>query len=91
MPSLRTWRAVNSPEILVDIPSDKLLRPTWVEISLSKLRRNYERVHRLAGRRKVMAVIKADAYGHGAVAVANCLAQCGADWFGVATVEEALE
>jgi alanine racemase len=38
-----------------------------------------------------MAVIKADAYGHGAVAVANCLAQCGADWFGVASVEEALE
>jgi alanine racemase len=38
-----------------------------------------------------MAVIKADAYGHGAVAVANCLAGCGADWFGVASVEEALE
>jgi alanine racemase len=75
----------------MDIPSDKLLRPTWVEISLSKLRRNFERVQRLAGRRKVMAVIKADAYGHGAVAVANCLAQCGADWLGVATVEEALE
>jgi alanine racemase len=75
----------------MDIPSDKLLRPTWVEISLSKLRRNFERVQRLAGRRKVMGVIKADAYGHGAVAVANCLAQCGADWFGVATVEEALE
>jgi alanine racemase len=80
-----------NPEIPVDTPSDKLLRPTWVEISLSKLRRNFERVQRLAGRRKVMAVIKADAYGHGAVAVANCLAQCGADWFGVATVEEALE
>ncbi len=70
---------------------DKLLRPTWVEISLSKLRRNYERVRRLAVRRKIMAVIKADAYGHGAVAVANCLAGCGADWFGVASVEEALE
>ena len=72
-------------------PTNKLLRPTWVEISLSKLRRNYERVRQLAGRRKVMAVIKADAYGHGAVAVANCLAQCGADWFGVASVEEAVE
>jgi len=80
-----------NPEIPVDIPSDKLQRPTWVEISLSRLRRNFERVQRLAGRRKVMAVIKADAYGHGAVAVANCLAQCGADWFGLATVEEALE
>jgi alanine racemase len=75
----------------VNVPTDKLLRPTWVEVSLSKLRRNYERVQRLAGSRKVMAVIKADAYGHGAVAVANCLAGCGADWFGVASVEEALE
>ena len=73
----------------MNVPIDKLLRPTWVEISLSKLRRNYERVQRLTGRRKMMAVIKADAYGHGAVAVANCLAGCGADWFGVASVEEA--
>jgi alanine racemase len=75
----------------VNVPTDKLLRPTWVEISLSILRRNCARVQRLAGPRKLMAVIKADAYGHGAVAVANCLAQCGVDWFGVASVEEALE
>lgn len=72
-------------------PTDKLLRPTWVEISLSRLRRNYQRIRHLAGARKVMAVIKADAYGHGAVAVARCLSGCGVDWFGVATVEEALE
>lgn len=71
--------------------ADKLLRPTWVEISLSKLRRNYQRVRKLAGARKVMAVVKADAYGHGAVRIAQCLAECGVDWFGVATVEEALE
>lgn len=38
-----------------------------------------------------MAVVKADAYGHGARAVAECLAACGIDGFGVATVEEALE
>lgn len=72
-------------------PTDKLLRPTWVEISLSRLRRNYQRLRDLAGARRVMAVIKADAYGHGAVPVAQCLAACGVDWFGVATVEEALE
>ena len=71
--------------------TDKLLRPTWVEISLSRLRRNTERVRALAGSRRVMAVIKADAYGHGAVPVAKCLAESGVDWFGVATVEEALE
>lgn len=72
-------------------PADKLLRPTWVEISMGKLRRNFARIRELAGRRKVMAVIKADAYGHGAVAVAKCLAECGVDWFGTATVEEAME
>lgn len=72
-------------------PADKLLRPTWVEISLSKLRRNCERIRALAGTRRLMAVIKADAYGHGAIPVAKCLADCGVDWFGVATVEEAME
>ena len=71
--------------------TNKLLRPTWAEISFSKLRRNLERVRRLAGARKVMAVVKADAYGHGAVRVAKVLAEAGVDWFGVATAEEALE
>jgi len=72
-------------------PAAKLLRPTWAEISLPALRRNFQRVRKLAGKRQVMAVAKADAYGHGAVAVATCLAGCGVDWFGVATVEEAVE
>ena len=45
----------------------------------------------MAGPRRVMAVVKADAYGHGAVTIAKTLAEAGADWFGVATVEEALE
>lgn len=71
--------------------SDKLLRPTWAEISLPAMRRNLARVRSLAGSRKVMAVVKADAYGHGAIPVAKLLEQCGADWFGVATVEEAIE
>jgi len=76
------------------VNTDKLLRPTWVEISLARLRRNFQRVRKLARRptpRRVMAVVKADAYGHGAVAIAKCLAACGVDWFGVATAEEALE
>jgi alanine racemase len=71
--------------------TDKLLRPTWVEISLSKLQSNTKHVRALAGSRRVMAVIKADAYGHGAIPVAKCLAESSVDWFGVATVEEALE
>src|SRR5712692_1106379 len=79
---------------LVKTSADKLLRPTWVEISLLKLRRNFERVRKLATQgspRKVMAVVKADAYGHGALPVARTLAECAVDWFGAATVEEALE
>ena len=67
------------------------MRPTWAEISLPKLRRNFEYVRRVAGPRRIMAVVKADAYGHGAVTIARTLAEAGADWFGVATVEEALE
>jgi alanine racemase len=71
--------------------TQNLLRPTWAEISLARLRRNFEYVRRVAGPRRLMAVAKADAYGHGAVTVAKTLAEAGADWFGVATVEEALE
>ena len=71
--------------------TQNLLRPTWAEISLPRLRRNFEYVRRVAGPRRVMAVVKADAYGHGAVTIAKTLADAGADWFGVATVEEALE
>ena len=74
--------------------SQNLLRPTWAEISLENLKRNLSRVRRLAGpRRQVMAVIKADAYGHGAVPISRALAEAdaGVDWFGVATAEEALE
>ncbi len=71
--------------------TQNLLRPTWAEISLPGLRRNFEYVRRMASPRRVMAVVKADAYGHGAVTIAKTLAEAGADWFGVATVEEGLE
>lgn len=55
------------------------------------MRRNYERVRKLANGRRVMAVVKADAYGHGLRIAARLFEQCGADWFGVATVEEGIE
>jgi alanine racemase len=77
--------------LAVILNSDKLVRPTWAEIDCPALRRNFDRIRSLAGARKIMAVIKADAYGHGAPTVARLLDQCGADWFGVATVEEAIE
>jgi alanine racemase len=64
------------------------LRPTSVHIDLHALRDNVRLARRLAGAREVIAVIKADAYGHGAVPVARVLAAEGIGRFGVALVEE---
>ena len=67
-------------------------RPTWAEIDLDALAANFQTVRRLVGSEvKVMAVVKADAYGHGAVRCAQRLAAEGADWFGVALPEEGIE
>ena len=64
-------------------------RPTWVEIDLDRLAGNYQGVrdHLRPGVR-VMAVVKANAYGHGANRVARALAEQGAAAFGVAITEE---
>ncbi|MCH7824009.1 MAG: alanine racemase [Acidobacteria bacterium] len=67
------------------------LRPTWVEIDLDALARNYARVRELVAPRRVWCVVKADAYGHGAVPVSRRLAAEGADAFAVATVDEGIE
>lgn len=65
---------------------------TWVEIDLDAIVHNYQLVKkRVAPGCRVLAVIKADAYGHGAVEVAQALAQDGADYFAVSSIEEALE
>ena len=67
-------------------------RPTWAEIDLNALAANFQIVRRLVDRDvKVMAVVKANAYGHGAVECARRLAAEGADWFGVALPEEGIE
>ncbi|MCS6827827.1 MAG: alanine racemase [Caldilinea sp.] len=68
------------------------LRPTWIEVSRSALVNNYRRLRsRLAATTKLMAVVKANAYGHGAAETARILQTAGADAFAVATLQEALE
>ena len=64
------------------------LRPTTAHIDLGALRHNLAQVRRLADAREVIAIVKADAYGHGAVPVARALAAEGVTRFGVALVEE---
>jgi alanine racemase len=67
-------------------------RPTWAEVDLDALAWNYRAVRERVGAGvKVMGVVKADAYGHGAPECARRLAAEGAEWFGVATPEEAFE
>jgi alanine racemase len=68
------------------------VRPTWAEVDLDALAANFREVRRLVGHEvKVMAVVKADAYGHGAVECARRLAAEGAEWFAVALPEEGIE
>lgn len=67
-------------------------RPTYSEIELNNLRFNFNSVKRFVGEQlSYMAVVKADAYGHGAVECARTLENSGIDCFGVAIVEEAVE
>jgi alanine racemase len=67
-------------------------RPTWAEIDLNALAANFHVVRERVGEQiNVMAVLKANAYGHGAVQCAKRLAAEGAGYFGVALPEEAIE
>lgn len=68
------------------------LQRAWAEIDLAAVRHNYETIcHHLSPGCRCMAVVKADAYGHGAPEVAAELASAGADFFGVSNLNEALQ
>jgi alanine racemase len=66
-------------------------RPTWAEIDLDALAHNFRVIRERVGEAKVLAAVKADAYGHGAVECAQRLESAGVDWFGVALPEEGIE
>ena len=67
-------------------------RSTWIEVDAGALRNNLTCLRaRLTPACRVMAVVKANAYGHGAVQVATTLAAAGVDYFAVAALGEALE
>ncbi|WP_035775489.1 alanine racemase [Arthrobacter sp. H5] len=62
-----------------------------VEIDLAAIRHNVRHIIDVASPARVMAVVKADAYGHGAVPVAKAALEAGAVWLGVAHISEAIE
>lgn len=71
---------------------DDLRKRTWAEISLKNIRHNYDAIRaRLPEGCRFLGVVKADAYGHGAVQVSRLLQDAGADYLAVAGLDEAME
>jgi alanine racemase len=74
-----------------EILSRAATRPTWADVSLATLRQNFRTVQKHVGAAvTVCAVVKADAYGHGAVECSKALEADGAKWLGVTSLDEAI-
>src|SRR5579864_9410208 len=74
-----------------EILSRTATRPTWADVSLATLRQNFRTVQKHVGASvTVCAVVKADAYGHGAVECSRALESEGARWLGVTSLDEAI-
>ncbi|PRR80585.1 Alanine racemase [Clostridium liquoris] len=67
------------------------LRPVWAEIDLDNLAHNMQEIKRLSKSKEIIATVKADAYGHGALDIAPTLLANGATRLAVAVVNEAVE
>ncbi|HUI50481.1 MAG TPA: alanine racemase [Terriglobales bacterium] len=80
-------------------PADFVGRPVWAEVSLSALTGNLRAIRDYVNPpeekrktpRKVLSIVKGNAYGHGGPAVAKALEKAGSDWFGVASAGEGME
>ena len=68
----------------------EFLHRTWAEIDIDALIHNFKVIKKRAGGAKLMAIVKADAYGHSARNIAPVLEEQGADAFGVSNIEEAI-
>ena len=75
----------------IEIAKRTATRPTWAEVSLRTLRQNFRAVQQhISAAVQVCAIVKADAYGHGAVECSRALEEEGARWFGVTSLDEAI-
>ena len=69
----------------------KILRPAWAEIDLDIIANNMRNIKKLAGDKEVIAVVKANCYGHGVIDIIPTLLENGVSRFAVAMISEALE
>jgi len=77
---------VNHPTI----SKTEIIRPTRVEVDLKVLKENFKQIKKHIGNVKIMPVLKANAYGHGLVRIAQFYPEMKADYLGVAVVEEGI-
>ncbi len=78
--------SINDPTIS---PND-IVRPTLVEVDLHRLADNFNAIRRHVSPAKVMPILKANAYGHGLLRIAELMESLGADYLGVAVLEEGI-
>lgn len=75
----------------IELQKRHATRPTWADVSLETLRQNFRAVqHHVGAGVSICAVVKADAYGHGAVECSRALESEGARWFGVTSLDEGI-
>ncbi len=70
---------------------EKIMRPVWAEINLDTIATNTKNIKKLVGDKELIAIVKADCYGHGAVDVVPTLLENGASRLAVAMLTEAIE
>jgi alanine racemase len=70
--------------------NSEVMRPTFVEVNLARIVENLDAIRAHVDQAKVMAIVKANAYGHGIIEVAHTMQDAGADMLGVAFLEEAV-
>jgi len=79
-------RSINQPTIT----ANDVVRPTMVKVNLDRMSENLRAVRTQVAPAKVMAILKANAYGHGLVEIAHHMVSQGVDYLGVAVVEEGI-
>ncbi len=77
---------INDPTI----SSNEIVRPTLVEVDLTRLADNFKAIRQHVAPARVMPILKANAYGHGLLRVAQLMETLGADYIGVAVLEEGI-
>ena len=78
--------SINDPTI----SSNDIVRPTLVEVDINRLSDNFRAIRQHVAPAKVMPILKANAYGHGLLRVAQLMESLGADYIGVAVLEEGI-